>query len=64
MICREPLRFSVTVSCKIVGLGLVDCGVVVLELDCSLGLLFFGAGCCEKWTFGGVVSMVDVTGGF
>ena len=70
MICREPSRFIVTVDgvfvvgCKIVGVGLVDCGVVVFKLDCSLGLLLFGAGWYEKWTSGGMVSMVDETGGF
>ena len=41
MILRGPLRFSVTVDgvvvvgCKVVGVGLVDLGVTVLELDSS-----------------------------
>ena len=54
----------VFVGCEVVGIRLVDLGVMVLELDSS----FWGCFCLEldgleEWT-SGVFNMVDVTGGF
>ena len=71
MIWREPLWVSVTVDgvvvvgCEVVGVGLVDLGVMALELDSSFG----GCFCLElvgveEWNSGGMVRMVDVIGGF
>ena len=45
--------------------GLVDFGVMVLELNFSFGGCFFlELSGVKEWTSGGVVSMVDVTDGF
>ena len=50
---------------EVVGNRLVDLGVMVLELDSSFGGCYcFKLGGAEEWTYGRVVSMVDVTGGF
>ena len=70
MIWRGSLRFSLTVDgvfvvgCEIVGIGLVDLGVTVLGLNSSFSGCFYLELGVEEWTSGGVVSMVDVTGGF
>ena len=71
MIWMRLLRFSVTVNgmvvvgCEVMAVELVDLGVMGLELDSSFGGCFcFELGGVEERTFGGVVSMVDVTGGF
>ena len=54
----------VVVDCEFVGVGLVDFGVMVLELDSSFGGVFcLELGDMKKWKPGRVVSMVDVTGG-
>ena len=52
------------VGCEIVGIGLVDLGVTVLGLNSSFSGCFYLELGVEEWTSGGVVSMVDVTGGF
>ena len=54
----------VFVGCEVVGIRLVDLGVMVLELDSS----FWSCFCLEldgleEWT-SGVFNMVDITGGF
>ena len=70
MIWRGSLRFSITVDgvvvvgCEVVSIGLVDLGVTVLGLDSSFSGCFYLELGVEEWTFGRVVSMVDVTGGF
>ena len=70
MIWRGSLRFSMTVDgvvvvgCEVVSIGLVDLGVTVLGLDSSFSSCFYLELGVEEWTFGRVVSMVDVTGGF
>ena len=70
MIWRGSLRFSMTVDgvvvvgCEVVSIGLVDLGVTVLGLDSSFSGCFYLELGVEEWTFGRVVSMVDVTGGF
>ena len=70
MIWRGSLRFSMTVDgvvvvgCEVVSIGLVDLGVTVLGLDSSFSGCFYLELGVEEWTFGGVVSMVDVTGVF
>ena len=71
MIWRGHLRFSVTVDgvvltgSEVVGIGMVDLRVMVLELYSSFGGLFdLELDGVEEWISGGVVSMVDVTGGF
>ena len=56
MIWRGSLRFSVTVdgvvvvSCKIVGVRLMDLEVMVLELDSSFGFFFIWS-----WVWGNEV---------
>ena len=66
-IWRAPLRFSVTVDdvvvvcCEVVGVGLVDLGVMVLELDSSFGGCFgLELGGVGEWTSGGLISMVVI----
>lgn len=52
-------------SCEVMGVRLVDVGVMVLELDSRVGCYFcFELGGVKEWTFGRVVSIVDATGGF
>ena len=71
MIWRGHLRFIVTVDgvvltgSEVVGIGMVDLRVMVLELYSSFGGFFdLELDGVEEWISGGVVSMVDVTGGF
>ena len=71
MVWRGYLRFSVTVDgvvlvgSEVVGVGMVDLRVMVLELYSSFGGLFYlELDGVEEWISGGVVSMLDVTSGF
>ena len=66
-----PLHFSVTVNAivavgsEVVGVVLVDFGIMDLELDFSFGGYFsLELGATKERTSGRVVSMVDVTSGF
>ena len=53
------------VSCEVMGVGLVDLGFIVLELDLPFGWCFcLELGDLNKWTSGRAVSIVGVTGGF
>ena len=61
---RVTVDGVVVVGCEVVGIGLVDLGVTVLGLDSSFSGCFYLELGVEEWTFGRVVSMVDVTGGF
>ena len=55
----------VVVGCEIMGVRLVDFGIMDLELDSSFGGYFsLELGATKEWTSGGVVCMVDVTSGF
>ena len=55
----------VVVGCEVVGVELVEFGVMVLELDSSFaGCFCMDLGGVKQWTSSGVVIMVDVTGGF
>ena len=77
-----PLRFSVAVDgvvavgCEVMCVGLVQFGVMVLELDYSFeGVFLFGAGWCEgmdfwqsglyggcsRWFFGGCLEWCHLT---
>ena len=62
-------RFSVTVDgvvfvpFEVLDVGLVDLGVMVLELDSFFWSRFFSELGAEEWASGGMVIMVDVTGG-
>ena len=69
-ICRGPFSSSVivdgmvVVGCEVVGVGLVDLEVLVLEINSSFrGYYCLELGGVEEWT-SSEVNMVDVTGGF
>ena len=54
----------VVVGCEVVGVGLVDLEVLVLEINSSFGGYYcLELGGVEEWT-SSMVNMVDVTGGF
>lgn len=54
----------VEVGCEVVGVGLVDLGVLDLEIKSSFGGYYcLEQGGVEEWS-SSVVNMVDVTGGF
>ena len=55
----------VVVGCEVVSVGLVDLGIMVLELNFSFGRCFCSElGKVKEWTSSGVFCMVDVTGAF
>ena len=70
VIWRGPLHLSaavdcvVVMGCEVVGVGLVDFGVMILDLDSFLGAWFcFELVGLKEWTSDRKVRMVDVTDG-
>ena len=71
MICRMPLHLNMTVDgvvvtvCEVVGVGLVDLEVMILELYSSSASCFcLELGGVKGWTSGEVVSIVAITSSF
>ena len=63
--CNLDRAFTFQCGFVVVGVGLIDFGVIVLNLDSFLGDCFIlELGGVKEWTSGGVASMVDITGGF
>ena len=63
--CNLDWAFTFQCGFEVVGVGLIDFGVIVLNLDSFLGdCLCLELGGVKEWTSGGVASMVDTTGGF
>ena len=71
MICRMPLHLNMTVDgvvvtvCEVVGVGLVDLEVVILELYSSfVGRFCLELGGVKEWNSGEVISIVAITSSF